>query len=69
MKQYPTNTPSGSFTVPGHWSPDQALAVFEALQSFREALWAVYGQQAQQAWLQQIGHDSGPPDFDPDQPF
>ncbi len=69
MKPHPTNTPSASFTVPGYWSPDQALAVFEALQVFREALWAVCRQQARQAWREQLVHHSGPPDFDPDQPF
>jgi hypothetical protein len=33
--------------VPTHWSPEQALAVFECLHALREALWAVYGPQVQ----------------------
>ena len=47
----------------------QALAVLEALQVLREAVWAVYGQQAQQAWRDQLVPDRGPPDFDPELPF
>ena len=58
----PPLRPSVSFAVPTHWSPEQALAV-------REAVWAVYGQQAQQAWRDQLVPDHGPPDLDPDLPF
>ena len=65
----PPLRPSASFTVPTHWSPEQALAVLEGLQAVREAVWAVYGQQAQQAWRDQLVPDHGPPDFDPDLPF
>ncbi len=64
-----TSTPATSFVVPTHWSPEQALAVLEALQAVREAVWAVYGPQAQQAWRDQLVPDHGPPDFDPDLPF
>jgi len=55
--------------VPSHWSPEQALAVLESLHAVREAVWAVYGPQAQQAWRDQLVPDSAPPDFDPDAPF
>lgn len=58
-----------SLAVPTHWSPEQALAVLEALQVLREAVWAVYGQQAQQAWRDQLVPDRGSPDFDPELPF
>ncbi len=58
-----------SLAVPTHWSPEQALAVLEALQVLREAVWAVHGQQAQQAWQDQLVPDRGPPDFDPELPF
>ena len=61
--------PSASFTVPTHWSNEQALAVLEALQAVREAVWALYGSQAQQAWQDQLMPDHEPPDFDPDAPF
>ena len=61
--------PRGTFTVPLHWTPEQALAVLECLQLVREALWAVYGSQAQQAWRDQLVHDIEPPDFDPDAPL
>ena len=65
----PPLKPSASFDVPTHWSPEQALAVLEGLQAVREAVWAVYGRQALQAWRDQLVPDRGPPDFDPDLPF
>ena len=53
---------------PTHWSPEQALAVFECLQVMPETLWQLYGHQVQQAWRDQLR--AGPmPDFDPDEPF
>jgi hypothetical protein len=55
--------------VPRHWTPEQALAVFECLQALRQALWAVYGAQVQQAWRDQLMPDGQPPEFDPDEPF
>jgi hypothetical protein len=55
--------------VPAHWSPEQALAVFECLQALRQALWAAYGPQVQQAWRDQLPPESELPDFDPDAPF
>jgi hypothetical protein len=55
--------------VPQHWTPEQALAVAECLQTMREALWAAYGPQMQQAWRDQLMPDQGPPEFDPDAPF
>jgi len=56
-------------TVPLHWTPEQALAVFECLQAMRQALWVIYGKQVQQAWREQLVPDGPPPDFDPDEPF
>ena len=55
--------------LPTHWSPEQALAVFECLQAMRESLWALYGPQLQQAWRDQLVRDQPPPAFDPDEPF
>ena len=55
--------------VPTHWSPEQALAVFECLHALHEALWAVYGSQVQQAWRDQLRAQSDLPSFDPDMPF
>ena len=55
--------------VPAHWTPEQALAVFECLHTMRQALWAVYGTQVQQAWRDQLVPDGTPPEFDPDLPF
>ena len=55
--------------VPAHWTPKQALAVFECLHAMRQALWAAYGTQVQQAWRDQLVPDGQPPVFDPDLPF
>ena len=62
-------TPMPAVTVPRHWSPEQALAVFECLHALRCALWAAYGPQVQQAWRDQLVPDGPPPEFDPDEPF
>ncbi|MCF8016600.1 MAG: hypothetical protein K9L65_13060 [Chromatiaceae bacterium] len=35
------------FELPEHWTPEQALAVQEALDAFSEALFAYYGAQMQ----------------------
>ncbi len=36
-----------TFELPEHWSPAQALAVHEALETLSAALWAYYGAQMQ----------------------
>jgi hypothetical protein len=61
--------PAHSIAVPDHWTPEQALAVFEALHVLRESLWIAYGADAQYAWRTQLTPTSPPPDFDPDMPF
>lgn len=56
--------------LPTHWSPQEALAVFEFLQALREQLWDLYGSEVQQAWREQVEEHCGPPpDFDPDASF
>lgn len=55
--------------LPEHWSPEQALAVFEFLHALREQLWDLYGPDVQQAWRDQIEHHQPAPSFDPDAPF
>ena len=63
----PTAAPAS--IVPLHWTPAQALAVFECMQALREALSTVYAPQVQQAWRDQLVPDGPPPEFDPDEPF
>lgn len=63
------NPSAPAVVVPLHWTPAQALAVFECLQAMRQALWAIYGSQVQQAWRDQLVPDGSPPEFDPDEPF
>lgn len=55
--------------LPTHWSPEQALAVFECLHALREQLWEMYGSAAQQAWRDQLQPQQPMPDFDPNDPF
>ena len=55
--------------VPLHWTPAQALAVFECLHAMRESLWIVYGPQVQQAWRDQLVPEGAMPAVDPDEPF
>ena len=69
MTADPASSATPAPTVPLHWTPEQALAVFECLHAMRDALWAAYGPQVQQAWRDQLMPDGSMPDFDPDLPF
>jgi hypothetical protein len=46
---------AGSITLPTHWSPEQAVAVFEILDELREHVWACYGLQIQQVLRDERG--------------
>jgi len=46
---------AGSITLPTHWSPEQAVAVFEILDDLREHIWAHYGLQIQQVLRDERG--------------
>jgi hypothetical protein len=46
--------------LPDHWTPDQALAVFQILELMRDQLWAAYGTQIQLA-LRQDQRNPDPP--------
>jgi hypothetical protein len=61
--------PPAALALPSHWSPKQALAVFECLELMREQLWRAYGPDIQHAWRAQLVPDRAPPDFDPGEPF
>ena len=66
----PTHTaPAPAGLVPLHWTPEQALAVFECLQAMRQALWTAYGSEVQQVWREQLMPYTEAPEFDPDDPF
>ena len=60
---------TATFALPSHWSPSQALAVFECLELMREQLWLAYGPEIQRSWRRQLVPDRAPPDFDPELPF
>jgi hypothetical protein len=51
--------------LPAHWTPEQALAVFECLHALREQLWSMYGPAVQQAWCAQLAPQLPLPEFDP----
>jgi hypothetical protein len=61
--------PTSAFALPSHWSPEQALAVFECLELIRDQLWLPYGLDIQRAWRAQLVPESAPLDLDPDSPF
>ena len=57
--------------LPDHWTPEQALAVHEALEALGDALWRGYGTPIQQLLLEDrlTETDTSQLDlFDPDDP-
>ena len=60
-----------SCQLPDHWTPEQALAVHEALDVLGDALWRCYGPQMQELLLEERFSDTQTPQlnlFDPDDP-
>jgi hypothetical protein len=58
--------------LPEHWTPAEALAVFELLDLLRDHLWLQYGPDIQQALQEQIDDHNPhqrPPRLDSDPPF
>ena len=55
--------------LPTHWTPEQALAVFEAVEFLRESLWARYGRDIQRAWQEQLLCDADRTELDIGEPF
>lgn len=53
-------TPPGPqrIELPEHWTPDQALAVFEIIELLRDQLWAAYGPAIQYALREDRGDGS-----------
>ena len=64
-----TAPPTTAFTLPSHWSPSQALAVFECLELLRDQLWLAYGPQIQHAWRAQLVPQQLTLPIDPSEPF
>lgn len=67
-------TPQAPFTdrLPEHWTPEQALAVHEALETLSAAVWTRYGPQIQQVLINEQLADSTQLDlfeFDDELPF
>ena len=52
----------GRVTLPTHWSPEQAIAVFEILDELRAHVWAHYGLQIQQVLRDERGTAVGAAD-------
>jgi hypothetical protein len=64
-----TSRPSGALALPAHWSPQQALAVFECIELMRNQLWQFYGPDIQRAWRRQLVRERVPLDLDAESPF
>ena len=61
--------PTAAFALPSHWSPKQALAVFECIELLREQLWLAYGPEIQCAWRNQLLPQQLTLPIDPSEPF
>ena len=55
--------------LPAHWTPEQALAVFEAVDLLRDQLWAAYGPEIQRALRDDRVTQQQSLSLDPDEPF
>ncbi len=72
MSQRRHRTAPGSgaaLRLPTHWSPSQALAIYEYLELQREQLWITYGPQIQRAWRNNLVSTQMPLPLDPNEPF
>ena len=58
-----------TFELPDHWTPEQALAVDEALEAFSQALWAYYGSQMQALIAEETRRNEQLELLDPDDPL
>jgi hypothetical protein len=58
-----------TFELPEHWTPAQALAVHEALETLSAALWAYYGAQMQALIAEETGRHEQLELLDPDDPL
>ncbi len=67
-----TPRPIQPLQLPDHWTPREALAVFEIIDLLRDQIWLVYGSDIQDA-LRNDQHDQDPRqlhlDLDADLPF
>jgi hypothetical protein len=55
--------------LPTHWTPEQALAVFEVIDLLRDRLWAAYGPEIQRALREDRVTQQHCLPLDPDEPF
>ncbi|WP_043458239.1 hypothetical protein [Azohydromonas australica] len=55
--------------LPAHWTPEQALAVFEAVDLLRDQLLAAYGPEIQRALRDDRVTQQQSLPLDPDEPF
>ena len=55
--------------LPAHWTSEQALAVFEAVDLLRDQLWAAYGPEIQRALRDDRVTQQCCLPLDPDEPF
>lgn len=55
--------------LPAHWTPEQALAVFEILDLLRDELWGAYGPEIQQAFRDNLMPEQAPLPWEEDEPF
>jgi hypothetical protein len=69
MSNVPRNMAPQRLELPAHWTPEQALAVFEVVDLLRDQLWAAYGPEIQSALRDDRVTQQHPLPLNPDEPF
>jgi hypothetical protein len=69
MSVTPGSRTAHCLELPAHWTPEQALAVFEVLDMLRDQLWAAYGPEIQRALREDRVTQQPCVSLDPDEPF
>ncbi|MDZ5455219.1 hypothetical protein [Azohydromonas lata] len=69
MNSTPRPETANGIELPTHWTPEQALAVFEAVDLLRDYLWAAYGPEIQRALRDDRVTQQRSLPLDSDEPF
>lgn len=68
MSNLPSNM-AQPLELPAHWTPEQALAVFEVVDMLRAQVWAAYGLEIQRALREDRVTQQCLLPLDPEEPF
>jgi hypothetical protein len=65
----PGTKPAHRLQLPAHWTPEQALAVFEVVELLRDQVWAAYGSDIQRTFREDLLPEQSSLPLDPDEPL